>query len=105
MTKERWEELKREIKNKFEITDEYREDLEPGEADVVEFNGPTGQIKVRYVTKPKLLDKKTTYSNRVGSGVKVDYVFSDSEFVSHVEAYTLSPETNEWQKIEAQTLF
>jgi len=105
MTKERWEELKREIKNKFEITDEYREDLEPGEADVVEFNGPMGQIKVRYVTKPKLLDKKTTYSNRVGSGVKVDYVFSDSEVVSHVEAYILSPETNEWQKIEAQTLF
>ncbi|RJQ35583.1 hypothetical protein C4566_00290 [Candidatus Parcubacteria bacterium] len=105
MTKERWAEVKKQIKDQFNIREEYEEDLDPGLAEVLEFDGPTTLMKVRYVTKPKLLDKKTTYSNRAGSNVKVDYVFSDDEFISHLEVYTLSVDTNDWEKIEAQSLF
>lgn len=101
----RWQEVKKQIQQNFTIREEYDEDLDPGQAEVLEFDGPQGQMKVKYVTKPKLLDKKTTYSNRVGSGVKVDYVFSDDEFVSHLEVYILSPDGSDWQKIEAQSLF
>ena len=64
-----------------------------------------GKMKVRFVTKPKLLDKKTSYSNRIGSGVKVDYVFSDKESVSHLEVFQWSDESNDYKKIEAENIF
>jgi hypothetical protein len=105
MNSERWQEVKKQIQQNFSVLDDYDEDLEPGIAEVLEFEGPQGQMKVKYVTRPKLLDKKTSYSNRIGSGVDVKYVFSDDEFVSHLEVYVMSAETNDWQKIEAQSLF
>ena len=105
MNLERWEEIQKKIKQSFAITDEYDEDLDPGQAEVLEFDGPMGKMKVRFVTKPKLLDKKTSYSSRIGSGVKVDYVFSDKEFVSHLEVFQWSDEINNWKKIEATSIF
>ena len=59
MNQERWEEIQKKIKQSFEVSDEYDEDLDPGQAEVLEFDGPAGKMKVRFVTKPKLLDKKT----------------------------------------------
>lgn len=103
MNKEKWEEISKKIKNNFEVEDEYLEDLDPGQADVIEFNGPQGKLKVRFVTRPKMLDKKTTYSNRVGSDVKVDYVFSDTEEVNHLEVFTWTED--DWKKIESDNLF
>lgn len=105
MTKEKWQEIKAGIKEKFGIEDEYEEDLEPGFAEVVEFNGPNGSMLARFVTKPKMLDKKTSFSNRAGSDVKVDYVFSDKEFVSYLEIYNWSEDKEEWQKLESADLF
>ena len=103
MNKEKWEEISKKIKNNFEVEDDYLEDLDPGQADVIEFNGPQGKLKVRFITRPKMLDKKTTYSNRVGSDVKVDYVFSDTEEVNHLEVFTWVE--GDWKKIEGDNLF
>lgn len=105
MTEERFNEIKANIKANFNLQDEYLEELDPGEAQVLEFQSPQGLIKLCFITKPKLLDKKTSYSNRVGSGVKVDYVYSDEESVSYLEAYIFSEADNDWKKIEAETLF
>lgn len=105
MNSDKWKEIKLNIKNTFGIDEEYEEELEPGSADVIEFNGPSGKMKVRFVTKPKMLDKKTSYSNRAGSAVKVDYVFSDTEFVSHMELYMWSDSDDEWKKMEAESIF
>ncbi len=105
MNQERWEEIQKKIKQSFEVSDEYDEDLDPGQAEVLEFDGPAGKMKVRFVTKPKLLDKKTLYSSRIGSGVKVDYVFSDKDFVSHLEVFQWSDESNDYKKIESENIF
>ncbi|MCD4760694.1 hypothetical protein K8R42_02235, partial [bacterium] len=64
MTNERWQEILANLRENFNISDEYEEDMDPGTAEAVEFEGPQGKMKVRFVTKPKLLDKKTSYSNR-----------------------------------------
>jgi len=105
MTKERWKEIKVHIKENFGIADEYEQDLEPGVAEIIEFDGPEGKILVRFVTKPKLLDKKTSFSNRAGSDVKVDYVFSEDETVSYLEVYKWSESKDDWEKLDAEALF
>lgn len=105
MTKERWQEIKLQIKDSFGLDNEYEEALNPGTAEVLEFKGPQGKMKVRFVEKPRVLDKKTAYSNRIGSGVKVDYVYSETDFVSHLEIFVWSEERNDWQKLEVQSLF
>jgi hypothetical protein len=105
MTEERWREIKQQIKTTFGLASEYNEALDPGTAEVVEFISPQGKMKARFVTRPRMLDKKTSYSNRIGSGVKVDYVYSETESVSHLEIFIFSEERNDWQKMGADSLF
>ncbi len=105
MTKDRWQEIKTQIKQTFGFDDEYSQELDPGQAEVVEFTGPEGRMMVKFVTRPKLLDKKTMYSNRPGSDIKVDYVFSEDEFVSHLEVYIWSDDQADWRKLDSQSLF
>lgn len=105
MTRERWQEIKNTIKDNFGIEDEYQEDLDPGTAEAVEFNGPQGHMLARFVTKPKLLDKKTSFTNRAGSDVKVDYVYSDNESASYLEIYTWSEDKDDWVKLDSESLF
>lgn len=105
MTQERWQETKAMIREKFGISDEYKQDLDPGIADILEFDGPSGKMLVRFVTKPKLLDKKTSFSNRAGSDVKVDYVYSDKDLVSYLEIYSWSEDKDDWIKLDGDSLF
>ena len=105
MTKERWQEIKAHIKENFGIEDEYEQDTEPGIAELIEFVGPEGRMLVSFVTKPKLLDKKTSFSNRAGSDVKVDYIFSEDEFVSYLEVYKWSEDKDDWIKLDSDDLF
>ena len=57
-------------------------------------------LENRIHTMESYYDKKTSYSNRAGSAVKVDYVFSDTEFVAHLEVYMWSDSDDEWKKME-----
>ncbi len=104
MTEERWQDVKQLINSTFTVKDEYEEDLDPGMAEVIEFEGPQGLIQAKFVTKPRLLDKKTSYSNRAGSDVKVDYIFSKDDFSSHLEVYIWSEAKNSWEKIDEEVL-
>ncbi len=105
MNQDRWREIKAKVKESFDLTDEYDEDLDPGTAQVLEFIGPSGRTKIRFVTRPKVLDKKTSYSNRAGSGVKVDYIYSQEESSCYLEAFVWSDDRDDWQKIETPSLF
>lgn len=105
MTKEKWKEIKTHIKNSFGIIEEREEELDPGIVEIVEFDGPNGRMILRYITRPVILDKKTSYSNRAGSAVKVDYVFSDTESKSHLELYVWSEDEDDWKKVDAETIF
>ena len=105
MTKERWEDIKTNIKQNFEIKDEYEQELDPGIAELIEFIGPKGRMLVSFSTKPKLLDKKTSFSNRAGSDVKVEKVYSESEMDSYFDAYTWSEPKDDWIKLDSEALF
>jgi len=105
MLPSRWQELKQEIKQKFTLEDEYEEELEHGSQEVLEFTSPLGQLKLCFVKNPKVLEKKTNYSNRIGSGVTVDYVYDPDNFVYHLEVFVWSEENNQWEKFVNQDAF
>lgn len=103
MTLEKWEEIKQKILSSFEIfnqetlaNEERREDIE-----TIEFMGPAGKMKVEWITRPKVLDKKTQYSNRIGSSVSVDYVYSQDEVTHTFKVYNWQESLEDWQEIKA----
>ncbi len=106
MLPERWLELKQEIKQKFDLEDEYSEELDhDGSQEVLEFTSPMGRIKLCFAKNPKVLDKKTTYSNRIGSGVSVEYIYDPENFTYHLDAFLWSDDNAQWEKIENQNAF
>lgn len=105
MTKEKWQDILGNIKDKFEILEHEKEHLEEeGGVDIeyVVFNSPLGKVRLEYVEKPIVLDKKTTYSNRIGSETKVDYVYSETENSSQMIAYKWDENDEEWEEMDAK---
>ncbi len=104
MTKEKWEEIKGMVKDKFTVEDEGGEHIDDeGGVDVefVVFEGPLGKMRLEYATKPVVLDRKTTYSRRIGSETKIDYVYSEDEKSAKMTAYKWNDGDEEWTEIEA----
>lgn len=107
MNEERWEDLLDKIEQKFGIENYKKEDLyketddgkkkKHGCQETVTFNGRQGKMKLERVSKPVILDKKVYYSGRK-SDAKVDYVFSDTEYMYKVVAYLW--QGNEWKEID-----
>jgi hypothetical protein len=63
------------------------------------FAGEAGQdIKLIWSKRPKVLDKKTHYSNRAGGDVQVDYQYSPDEFTYHLEAEV--DQNGNWVKMD-----
>ena len=100
MTDEKWQEVKNMIREKFGTSDELEEELEDGGGvEIVEFDGPLGEMKVERTVKPKVLDVKTKYSNRKGSTAdSIEKVTSDTEEVKYVKAYVKKDER--WVEME-----
>lgn len=103
MNPDKWEQIKGMVKDNFGIKNELREELEEGGGvkESVEFEGPMGLVRLDYIEKPRLLDKKTHYSRRIGGEVKVDYVYSDTEKVYEMNAYLWNDDQGDWTKIDA----
>ncbi|MBN1326091.1 hypothetical protein JW977_03900 [Candidatus Falkowbacteria bacterium] len=108
MTDERWQEIKDMVKKNFGIIENQVLDLpeEEGKGTKEEliFAGPMGRIKLEYIVKPLVLDKKTTYSKRIGSETKVQYITSDTEKVRRMEAFKWNESADNWEKIIGEAL-
>lgn len=64
------------------------------------FKGPLGRVKLEFTTKPLVLDKKTTYSRRIGSETNVEYVYSEDEKTHKLMAYKWDDFQNDWVEID-----
>ncbi len=105
MTKDRWNDIISDIKEKFEILDKGTEKIEEEGGISIEFiifNVPIGKIRLELITKPTILNKKVTYSNRIGSAQQVEYIYSDSEVRHTLNAYKFDKNTNEWKEIKEE---
>lgn len=105
MTYERWQDIVNKVKTQFAVLGEGKEPLgdRPGEREFVEFEGPTGKMKLELVRRPVVLDKKTIYSKRIGSGTTVEYVYDDKEQTLTFHAYRRQEAAGEWEEIKADT--
>jgi hypothetical protein len=105
MNQERWEIIKGNILDKFDVEDKGSEHIDDeGGIDIeyIVFGSPMGRMRLEFVVKPQVMDKKTTYSNRIGSETKVDYVYSETEKSEQLIAYKWDDDSGEWAEIEAK---
>jgi len=105
MLPEKWQEVVGNIKDNFKVEESGSEHLEnEGGADVeyIVFDGPLGRIRLEFVSKPVILDKKTKYSNRIGSGTVIDYIYSSDEKSHKLKAYKWDEAINDWIEMEAK---
>lgn len=102
MNQEKWLDVVSKIKEKFDVLEHEIEELidMPGIVEYIIFVGPLGKVKLERTVKPVVLDKKTTFSRRVGSDVKVEYVYSDTETVDKIKAYQWDDSNDDWREIE-----
>jgi len=107
MQPEKWELIKGNIKDNFKVELEGKEhiDEEGGiEIEYIEFLGPLGKMRLEYVSKPIVLDRKTTYSRRIGSETKIDYVYGEERSYK-LEAYKWNDRDETWVEIEGAAFF
>jgi hypothetical protein len=50
-----------------------------------------------------VIDKKTTYSRRIGSETAVEYVYSEDEKAQILKAYKWDENQDDWLEIEADS--
>lgn len=106
MLPEKWENIKGNIKDNFTVEDEGEQHLEEeGGIDIeyIVFQGPLGKMRLEFVSKPIVLDKKTNYSKRIGSETMVNYVYSEAEKSYNLTAYKWSDDDEEWVEIDASS--
>jgi len=105
MTEEKWEEIKEMAQKNFEVLENevvnLPEDQGGGYKDILVFNGPIGKIKLEFVVKPLVLEKKTLFSKRAGQETKVDYVTSDTEKVNTLFAFKWDDASENWVKMDS----
>ena len=106
MHQKKWDELVDKIEKLFGFinhsVDEYPEQRMTVET--VVFEGASGRMKLERSKKPLVVDKKTTFSKRVGSEVSVEYVLSDDEFVDTVKCYRWDALGREWSPVDIEDI-
>jgi len=107
MNPDRWQNLVAEAKLRFQLLDEGEEELEnmPGSRKYIVFESPMGRLRLEFVTKPIVLDKKVIHSKRIGSEAKVEYTYSDSEVSTRMHAYRWNETINDWEEIRDADVF
>lgn len=104
MRPEKWQDIINNIKDSFEVEEQGNQHLdERGGTDIefIVFKGPLGRMKLEFIAKPIVTDKKTTYSRRIGSETQVEYIYSKDEKSHKFTAYKWDEARDDWVEIEA----
>lgn len=105
MNKERWQDLKFDLKDKYKPVEEKSFELpeEDGGGTVEELTMTTlmGKMKLEFTERPLILDKKVTTSRRIGASAKVDYVYSNTEKSCKLRVFKWEEINSIWEEIKA----
>jgi len=108
MNDERWDNLTKMIDAKFEIEEDYIEEIPEedggGNVDIIIFNAPIGKVKLERYLRPIVLSKKTIYSKRGGSDTSVQYEYSQDETSQSLKAYKWDDFNDHWQEIKSDNI-
>ena len=100
MTQEKWEQLVARIKDEFGNVEHQTFDgaRERETIEEIIFDGPIGRTKLIRTKKPRVLEEKTHYSNRIGGSMSVERIYSDDEFVDRLEVF--KDDNGEWVAVD-----
>lgn len=103
MNQEKWHELLIRIEKNFTVLDNGKETgkVEGESIEYIEWEMPGKQIRAEAHTRPRLMDKKTLYSRRIGSQTKEERIYSDEEMVFFVNFFERFNDDDEWQEMKA----
>lgn len=108
MNDERWDNLNKIINDRFEIIEDYEEEIPEtdgvGYVGVVVFSTPAGTIKLERYVRPVVLNKKTFYSKRSEGEVAVKYDYSKEETTQNLKIYKLDEINDRWQEINENNI-
>ncbi len=106
MLPEKWDNLVNDIKDKFEVEEHEKKHLdEQGGTDIeaIIFKGPMGRVKLEFIIRPLVLDRKTSYSKkRLGGETGVEYIYSPDEKIHKMKAYKWDEIDNDWIEMDAK---
>jgi len=103
MLEERWSEILDKVLSSFEVEEHTKEKEDLAEIETVVFQSPVGKVKLIRILKPAVIDKKVTGATRMGtSRAKYEYIYSDTDKVSKLEAYR--EVDGEWETIDPDNL-
>lgn len=105
MLPEKWQEIIGRIKDSFKVEANGAERIEDdggGDIEYIIFNGPLGRMKLEFISRPIILDKKTKYSRRLGAQTVVEYIYSPDEKSHKLKAYKWDEALNDWLEMEAK---
>ncbi len=106
MLEAKWETLLDQIERAFGFIEHVNE-KHAGRHMTVEtvvFDGASGRMKLERTVKPVIIDKKISFTKRIGSEVGVEYVYSEDEFVDTVKLYRWDRLSREWRQMELADL-
>ncbi len=112
MNDEKWESVKDNIKERFEVLDEKIEDIiydDPitnkskkiGQREVLEFSSPLGEMKVSR-EKRLLIEDKKHYYHKTKTDAAVQFVFKENEYGDNIKVFKKDGE--EWVEIKGEGL-
>lgn len=113
MNDERWEELKKNLKKKFSVSEEKTEDLmmdtgegtvKHGEQNVIVVTTPAGKIKLVREIRPLVLEKKLHYTHQQGKSASFEYKFSETEKTHKLRFFKWNENEYDWQELRAEDL-
>lgn len=100
MNYERWQDITANIKDNFVVSDEGHEDLaDENQREYIEFSLADKKYRLELLIKPKLLEKKTIYSNRSNAQTTEQFIFDPKEKTYVFQAFCEDENSGEWQAV------
>ena len=59
-------------------------------------------MKLEFISRPIVLDKKTKYAKRIGSQTAVEYIYSQEEKSHKLKIYKWDESQEDWLEMEAK---
>lgn len=98
MTAERWGEILDKVLANFKVLEHTKDEEGISKIETLVFIGPLGKIKLVRTIRPAVIDKKVIGAHRKSrSKAQYEYIYSDTDTVSRVDAY--KEVDNEWKEI------
>lgn len=102
MKYENWQDTLSMVESKFNVLDKGKEAPDDvTEIEFIEFERDGQSFRLELAIKPKVIDKQTIYSRRIGSGTTEKFVYDDSEKVLTFNAFIKDPNSQEWKKVDS----